>query len=174
RRPEAMLSEPRPSHNTLAVRFRGGGPPPALPQATERTTPATAPSHLAESCGTCERTECFRHERTGGDQAGRTAYLLDECWPEFRDYVRRSRKEGDVLAVPLDGSRWGLKRYTWNAEGFAKVVSAPFAALGRSLACRRAAEGPARRAAELRGAARLAHHLSRALTPDVTDICVAQ
>src|SRR5262249_24983811 len=39
---------------------------------------------------------------------------------------------------------------------------------------RRAAEGPARRAAELRGAARLARRLSCALTPDMTEVCVAQ
>jgi hypothetical protein len=170
---EAMLIEARLTREELVVRFLGHGAPPALPQADERTTPV-APSQLAESCGTCERTECFRHERSDGDQAGRTAYLLDECWPEFRHYLRAVSNGGDVLAIPLDGSRWGVRRYAWDADGFAKVVSAPLAALGRSLACRRAAEGPARRAAELRGAARLAHRLSRALTPDMTDVCVAQ
>ncbi len=169
-----LLIEARLTCDELVVRFVGRDAARATGQAGEQTTPSDMLSSLAASCGTCERTECFRHERTPGDQTGRTAYLVDECWPEFRDYVRRSRNGGDVLGIPLDGSRWGLRRYAWEIEGFAKVGTAPLATLARSLASRRVAEGPARRKAELEGAARLARRLARALTPDVTEVCVAQ
>ena len=173
-RPRApLLIEARLTPDELVVRFRGRGPAqPAL--ANEQTLAAFAPP-AAATCGTCEQTTCFRHERVAAEARGRTAYLLDECWPEFRDYVRGARGAGDVLGIALDGARFGLARYAYDTRDFAKVVTAPFAAAGRALALRRLKQqGPARRAAELHGAARLAGRLSRALTTDVTEVCVAQ
>jgi len=169
---EPLLIEARLTRDELVVRFLGRCTAPSVQPASEQTTPPPAP--IAQSCGTCERTACFRHEGASDAQDGSIAYLVDECWPEFRDHVRRAGTGRDVLGIPLDGSRWGLRRYAWETEGFAKVVSAPLATLARSLASRRVAEGPARRAAELHGAVRLARRLSRALTADVAEVCVAQ
>jgi Glycosyl transferases group 1 len=168
-----LLIEARLTRDELVVRFRGcAAEQPAL--TNEQTIVAFAPP-AAGTCGTCEQTTCFRHERVAPEARGRTAYLLDECWPEFREYVRNVRDAGDVLGIALDGARFGLARYAWDTRGFAKVVTAPLAAAGRALALRRLKQqGPARRAAELRGAARLARRLARALTPDVTEVCVAQ
>jgi VanW like protein/glycosyl transferase family 1 len=168
-----LLIEARLTQNELVVRFRGRGPAQPTP-ATEQTIAAFAPPSVA-TCGTCEQTTCFRHECAAPEARGRAAYLLDECWPEFRAYVKGARGAGDVLGIALDGARFGLARYAWDTRGFARIVTAPFAAAGRALALRRLKQqGPARRAAELRGAARLARRLARALTPDVTEVCVAQ
>jgi hypothetical protein len=168
-----LLIETRLTRDELVVRFRGRDPIRAL-TATEQTSAAFAPPSAA-TCGTCEETTCFRHERAAPQARGRPAYLLDECWPEFRAYVRSARGADDVLGIALDGARFGLARYAWDTRGFAKVVTAPLAAASRALALRRLKQqGPARRAAELRGAARLARRLARALTPDVTEVCVAQ
>jgi hypothetical protein len=170
---ETLVIEAGLTRDELVILFRGRGAAPAAPPAREQ---AAVPPPVAATCATCDRTTCFRHERparTG--QAGRTAYLLDECWPEFRTHVGRSRQAGDVLGIPLDGTRWRLARYRWDVGGFNKIVTAPLAALARTLAARRFKDqGPARRAAELDSAARLAASLSRALTMDVTDVCVAQ
>jgi hypothetical protein len=173
---EPLLIEARLTRDELVIRFRGRGAPPATPPAREQPAALAAPPQVAATCATCDRTACFRHERAASaDQPGRTAYLLDECWPEFRAYVGRSRQAGDVLGIPLDGSRWRLARYRWDVGGFGKIVTAPLAALARTVAMRRFKDqGPARRAAELGSAARLAASLARALTSDVTDACVAQ
>src|SRR5262249_3391318 len=75
--------EARLPDDELVVRLRGGDPDRPMPT-TEQTIAAFAPPP-ASTCGTCEQTTCFRHERTARETRGRTAYLLDECWPEFRD-----------------------------------------------------------------------------------------
>jgi VanW like protein/Glycosyl transferases group 1 len=173
---EPLVIEARLTRDELVIRFRGRDTTPATPPAYEQPAAPAAPPQVAATCATCDRTACFRHEgAASGGHPGRTAYLLDECRPEFRAYVGRSRQAGDVLGIPLDGSRWRLARYRWDVGGFAKIVTAPLAALTRTVAVRRFKDqGPARRAAELDGAAHLAASLSRALTVDVTDACVAQ
>jgi hypothetical protein len=68
-----------------------------------------------------------------------------------------------------------LKRYRWDTQGFADVVQAPMAALDRSIAWRRIPpEGPARRAAEARTSASIAHGLAAQLGPEVVTLTVAQ
>ena len=138
------------------------------------TSPQRGGDSSANSCGTCAETNCFRHEGGRAAPAGRRAFLVDENWPEFRACVAAARREGDVLALPLDGARWKAGRYAWGTGGFARVMPATATTLTRSLRLRFAKDGPARRAAEMRGAAALARRLARALTPDVTDVVVAQ
>src|SRR5262249_38951602 len=76
-----LLIEARLTRDELVIRFRGRKH--ARPAtATEQTIAAFAPPSAA-TCGTCEQTTCFRHERVAPQARGRTAYLLDECWPEF-------------------------------------------------------------------------------------------
>jgi VanW like protein/glycosyl transferase family 1 len=161
------------TRDDLVIRFRGrdSAEPPAPPDPA-----AGAPAPIARSCATCGEVSCFRHEDRGSaSETGRTAWLVDENWPELQDYVARTHSAGDVFGQPIDGRRWRLPRYAWQAHGFGRVGSAPLQALRRMLAIRRApAQGPARRLAELQGAKRIAAHLARLLTPDVTKLCVAQ
>ncbi|HXQ13972.1 MAG TPA: VanW family protein [Caulobacteraceae bacterium] len=132
----------------------------------------------ARSCATCGETDCHLHERLPAAPAAtltRRALLVDEDWPEFRAFVAASAEPGDVIGVPLDGARWGLRRYRWDTHGFASVAQAPLAALDRSLTWRRTpAEGPLRRAAEARTSAAIARALARQLGPEVVELCVAQ
>jgi hypothetical protein len=172
---QPLLIEARLGRDELVIRFRGRSAAAPVLTTNELVSAASA-SRIAASCATCERTACFRHERpAGGAQHGRTAYLLDACTPEFRDHVSRSHGPDDTIGIPLDGTRWRLARYRWDVRGFARIGTAPLATLTRAMAARRRKDqAPARRAAELRGAARLAGRLSRLLTADVTDVCVAQ
>jgi hypothetical protein len=136
------------------------------------TSPQGGGYDQAQSCGTCDETNCFRHEGRNAAPVGRTAFLVDENWPEFRAYVASTRRNDDVLALPMNSSR--SPRYAWETDGFARVAPATFTALMRSTRLRFAKGAPARRAAELGGAEALARRLARALTPDVTDVVVAQ
>jgi hypothetical protein len=129
----------------------------------------------AANCGTCEEDSCFRRERAHRTAQRRTAFLLDEAWPEFSDYIARTRQSPDVLGIPLDGARWAIARYKWDTAGFAEVSTATVATLSRSIATRRlAAQGPARQLALLHGASALAKRFAKLLTPDITHVCVAQ
>lgn len=133
---------------------------------------------VARSCGSCDEVDCFLHEagaRAPSAPADRQVFLVDEAWPEFRDYVEGARRAGDALGLPIDGAALRLSRYAWPTDGFARTRSAPLAALARSLALRRVGvQGAARRSAELAAADRIAASLARLLSPDVTAITLAQ
>ncbi len=162
----------------LAVRFNTPSRSalnPAPP--TGVADPPMAPAIVARTCATCGETSCFRHERPASATAAdrRTAYLVDENWPEFRAFVAAWRQSHDVLGLPLAGGRWRLPRYDWPTDGFDRVAAAPLQAVARAVAVRRApAQGAARRRAELAGAERIARRLSHLLTADIEAVCVAQ
>jgi hypothetical protein len=164
----------RLTRDELVVRFHGKqvARPPAQ---TGVVFGATAP--IARSCATCGDVSCFRHEHhtSATREAGHDAFLVDENWPEFREYVTASRQADDVLGLPLNCERWRIPRYSWPTAGFTHVGAAALPALRRALAIRRApTQGAARRLAELCGAEQIAKCLAKLLTPDVTRICVAQ
>ena len=180
---EAVRIEARVTRDELVIRFRGRSGAvsraparPLLPRAQQ-----PKPGAVARSCATCGEPMCFRHEhpnKPGGASpvdTSRCAFLVDENWPEFQEYLGLALRSGDVLGVPLDGERWRLPRYRWDRGGFAHVGSAPLQTLHRAIAIRRAStQGPARRRAEQVGAERIAARLARLLTPDVAKLVVAQ
>jgi hypothetical protein len=171
-----LLIEARLERDALVIRFRGGPGATAdnAPEAVEPEAPVL-PRLAASSCASCGDRDCFRHEATTAAAIGHAAYLLDEAWPEFRDYVRRAHRAEDVLGIPLDGARWRLARYRWETAGFARVRTAPLETLSRALTARRLqAQGPARLLAQLAAAERLARRLGRLLAPEATQLCVAQ
>ena len=174
---QALRIEARLTRDELVIRFRGKQRADMLPLPPISDSSSRAPA-LARSCATCGETACFRHEHDHAAhraEAGYTAFLVDENWPEFQDYVARRHGVADALGVPLDGAKWRLPRYAWRVTGFARIAAAPRQALARTIAIRRApAQGPARRLAELSGAERIAARLARLLTPEVTSTCVAQ
>jgi hypothetical protein len=176
RRP--LLIEARLERDELVVRFRGR--PDAVGRESLRADAFIGhtgrPRSVARSCATCGDAACHRHERAGAIKSrGRTAYLVDEGWPEFQDYVRRAHRREDLLAIPLDGRRWRLPRYRWDTSGFAAIGTAPLETFARTLISRRLqAQGPARLMAQLSAAEKLALRYSRMLSAEVSEVCVAQ
>ncbi|HEX4197753.1 MAG TPA: VanW family protein [Caulobacteraceae bacterium] len=161
----------RLDRDSLTVRLsaRPGGPAaPDLPV----DAAFAAPGPAARSCAACGETDCFRHAApAAAGSADRRAFLVDEGWPEFQAYVRSARGPEDLLGRPLGEAS---ARYGWSGEGFARSFSAGFETARRSLALRGAANGAARRRAELDAARRIAAALARRLTPEVTAVTVAQ
>jgi glycosyltransferase involved in cell wall biosynthesis len=89
---------------------------------------------LVGDCATCGQHGCFRHRDRPRLVRARTAYWVDEVWPEFAAYVGQ-RADGDLLLAPLDGERWRRPAYVWeNADGHATVVALRHAWTGRRLA----------------------------------------
>lgn len=128
----------------------------------------------ANDCGSCNQAACHRHEGPAQQAVGRSAFLLDEAWPEFRAYVRERRARGDLLGIPLDGARWNRARYAWETEGFADVVAATIPALWHAFRVRGKVAQNRRVAAQLLRSKAIAARLAKSLTPDVTEICVSQ
>jgi Glycosyl transferases group 1 len=70
----------------------------------------------------------FATQLSGGDtyclpqqQIGRTAYLVDDYWPEFDRYLQATRTERDYLLLPATGQQVQTAKYTWNTSGFSRV-----------------------------------------------------
>ncbi len=146
-------------------------------EAASRAVAAQSALRRAESCAGCDRIECHRHEgaRPPAITHPRTAWLVDENWPELKAYVRAALGPDDILGSPLDGRRLRLGRYRWDGCGPARERHATLEALSRAWAIRRAAEqGPARRRAEIEGAAAIAARLGRLADWRVERLAVAQ
>lgn len=136
--------------------------------------PGIFSDHACESCG---NTRCFRHDppTVKLETRSATAYLLDNAWPEFKDYVARLHVETDMLAIPMDGARWRKPQYAWPTAGFKTVQTAMLATLIRAARSRQlAAQGAARQRAMLQGAAALAKELGKSLTSEIDIVCVSQ
>lgn len=135
---------------------------------------APLPRESAQSCASCGTTSCFRHEAKSAVAERKTAYLVDEVWPELNSYIDGVRKDGDVLCLPIDGKRWRLPQYGWSTAEFERIHCAPLTTLRRGLRMRAlASQGAERQAALLRAHDALAERYARHLTPDVTDVVVA-
>jgi hypothetical protein len=140
---------------------------------------APAVLRAARSCGTCDEVDCFRHEPRGDASLAvvkdRTAFLLDEPWPEYAAFIAKTRADADVLGAPFAGLPFEPRRRRWDVDGFSHVGAAPLAGLARSRALRRTASRPAaNRAAMLAGAERVARSLARLAGPDIDRLVVAQ
>jgi hypothetical protein len=170
------------THLKVSLRARStpssSSPRPTEAKAVRRPMLPILNDHACESCG---KVECFRSDVHHKIQTGPTvqetvtAYLLDAAWPEFTKYVRSRRNRFDVLAIPLDGSRWNRAQYAWPTEGFAKVHAATLSTLLQSIRSRRlAVQGAARQATLMYRARTLAARLADSLSPDVDEVVVSQ
>jgi len=71
-------------------------------------------AHSPQSCATCANADCRLSfvSRDIAPVAERTAFVLDEMWPELRDHVARVVKTGDQVLFPGLMGRT-LPRYAW-------------------------------------------------------------
>jgi len=156
----------------LVVRFRAHA---------EATAATPAPGSckqpaLMGNCITCNMTECFRHApQLAFSATERRAFLVDEYWPEHDAYITSQRRAGDLLAVPLDGARYGKPNYAWSTGGFGRLVQSRWVTLRRAWASRRlAAQGAARQGALLAASENLARSQAKQLDYTVAHVTVMQ
>ncbi|HET7461906.1 MAG TPA: VanW family protein [Longimicrobium sp.] len=176
RSPAPLRVEAWMDAHTLTVRLRGprpaGAPAKPAPRVAELRVIGSAP----RSCVTCGEDGCFRHVDPAEEpSAGRTAHLVDAWWPELDRHLAETRRTGDVLAIPLDGRRFGKPQYAWTTAGAARVHQSWRVTLVRAWRSRRlAAQGARRQRALLAAAAALAESYAPILRADVTHLVVAQ
>jgi glycosyltransferase involved in cell wall biosynthesis len=161
----------------LIVRFRSAHArhrPLLLPS---RTRSIVEEQSEIGNCLTCGTHECFRHVNgdAGENDFGRTAYLLDEYWPEFDRYITATKGSADILCTPLDGRRFGKPNYAWSTDGFGTVKQNWLFALHRSYRSRRLGlQGATRQQALLVANTNLAQRYVSRLAYDVTHVTLMQ
>lgn len=121
------------SADSLLVQFTGN-----QQAVTAQNNSVRLPVSKLNDCYSCGNTTCFKHP---GNIAAfnitqrSTAFILDEKWPEFEQYVKTVAKENDFFIVPFaSSSRFKIPRYTWGTatrySGFSTI------AMQRALAVR--------------------------------------
>jgi hypothetical protein len=121
--------------------------------------------------------DCFRHssKKVVANTVGSTAFLLDECWPEFRDYVAANHSQRDLLCIPIDGENWRKPIYGWSTTGYSRVVTAHWHTFKRSIVSRQLhAHGAQRLQFQLQVAENLAEYFAYQIDPQAEHICVSQ
>ena len=152
----------------LTVNLRTTAPISPTPAAAEPVG-LTQLREPAESCDVCDETDCAFHRDIGraASIVGRAAFVVDEFWPELADYVAETRRAVDMLCAPT------LRR--WSRDGFGDVFEAGWQGAMRSLGWRLTPpQGAARRSADARSTEAIAKALAMRLSPDVTEVTVAQ
>ena len=160
--------------NFLTVRFRSNERH-NLPQLEQRQKRLTVAATVPQSCVTCDERGCYRYVKRKTTDVGRSAFLLDEYYPEFDSYIRGVRREQDLLCVPLDGKKFRKAHYAWTTENFRHVRQSRIVTLLRAHRSRRlAVQGAARQRALLAYSERLARSYAALLTYDITHVVVSQ
>ncbi len=165
---EAKLDE-----KDLTVRFRGEKQSVAAFHQIRRIA---VHNDTPQSCATCEMGDCHRVvEASEHRDFGRTAFLVDEFWPEFDAYVQGVRTGKDMMLAPLDGGRFGKPNYAWTTGGFGWFRQSLFVTAIRSYRSRRlAAQGAARQLNLLAMYERLAEDYAKQLEYDALHVVVQQ
>lgn len=130
-------------------------------------------AHSPLSCASCNKLDCrlsFASRNIAPIEA-RTGFIVDEAWPEHRDFVAGQFKEGDQLLAPGVFGR-SLPRYAWE-RGQSRATAAT---LMRHVAMRRTAKarGAVRQAAYLNADARLARELGQLVDYRAQHLVVSQ
>ena len=127
------------------------------------------------SCATCEM-DCHRVvTKPSTADFGRTAFLVDDVWPEFDSYIQNVRDRHGQLFIPMDGKRFRKGNYAWTTEGFGSVSQSIATTFVRSYRSRKlATQGAARQRNLLAMHEKLAASYARRLKFDVLHVVVQQ
>jgi hypothetical protein len=126
------------------------------------------------SCFSCEQSSCSRHPKSISRPSHKTAYLLDEYWPEFDNYITSIRSSGDTLFIPLAGKLFRKNNYDWSTVGFDTVKRATLSTLLRAYRTRAAGPGGARQRVILEFNERLARRFASQLSYENTHLVIMQ
>lgn len=126
------------------------------------------------SCASCDEAGCAMHRRHGLKTAPseRTAFVLDQAWPEYASFVAAERGPEDQLLAPgLFGPRPG--RYLWPGPAEHRAA---WATARRHLAMRRVARAPGadRQRAYLHGDRAVAKALAGAIDYRARHLVISQ
>ncbi len=109
------------TRDELVVRFWGTERPVSIGE----QQPANQKSSFINTCTDCRVSECFRHVTPQASKfSDRTAFLIEECWPEFEEYTRQIKSGMDELFLPYHSNFKTLGRYEWDNKGYRRTIAA--------------------------------------------------
>lgn len=140
----AYVIEARLTDDQLIVRFRGDVRDEISRSVESPSLRSPLPVALIkgdpppDDCGECGQRDCVQNF-DAGTRSRRTAYLLDEVWPEFDEWISTRLNAGDHALVPMDGVRRGRAGYAWSSvrDKRVRLIEHRWLSLRRSLASRR-------------------------------------
>lgn len=137
--------------------------------------PAVDHSSL-NSCMSCGVNDCFRSPRVSIlSPTTRTAFLVDEYWPEFDAYISQHKTDNDSLFLPIDGAKFNKANYKWSTQGFSECREQRLFTAIRSFESRSLSQqGAARQSALLKQQKQLARAYAKSLDYRVTHLVVTQ
>ncbi|MDQ2987169.1 MAG: VanW family protein [Armatimonadota bacterium] len=125
----------------------------------------------AESCETCGQGGCFRHGTLDRNELRpKTAFVVNQVWPEFALYMKENRAVSDPVFAPVDGTRRHRPRYAWPTDGAANEALLLY--LFKGLRCR-SLQGAALRSATMEFEACFADDLGRRMPFDAQHCVVS-
>jgi hypothetical protein len=175
--PRAFRIEAALNADSLTVRIRSDVRVVHSPSVVVVPTSSNAGTSAPQNCFSCGVHECFRHVGQDSKDVGssRAAYLVDEYWPEFDKYLSETKRERDLLLLPLDGNRFGKANYAWSTESFQHVRQSWRVALHRAYRSRKLAlQGASRQRTLLAFHEKLAETYAALLPYDATHVVVMQ
>jgi hypothetical protein len=175
--PHAFRIEVGLDADSLTVRLKGDANASSRPSSISIPASINVVTSAPQNCFSCGVHECFRHAGQDSIDAGfkRSAYLVDEYWPEFDKYLCETKRERDLLLVPLDGKRFRKTNYAWSTKAFRHCKQSWKVALHRSLRSRKlSSQGATRQQTLLAFHERLADSYASLLPYDVTHVIVTQ
>lgn len=142
-----------------------------------RVANSITPADALHSCTSCNVQSCFKHtgHKRGASNFGRSAYLVDEYWPELDEYISDHKSDKDALGLPINGKKFNKPNYAWSADGFQKVSESRLTTITRAIESRNlSSQGASRQKALFRNDERLASSFAPLLAMDVTHVTVMQ
>jgi len=139
--------------------------------------PRAGREHTAiNTCTDCGVSECFRHVSAEASvSAGRNAYLIDECWPEFEEFAHARRSTEDDLFLPYHSNWKKVGRYAWEPQGYRRTIAGNVSTLLAAAKSRLRLNGTLPPVAvQVARSAELADYYGRRLAIDVSHLYVAQ
>ncbi len=161
------------TRNELVVRFWGKQRLVSIAgQEVEILTNSTS----INTCTDCEASECFRHVPLNTRRtSGRTAFMVEECWPEFEEFANETRSQEDDLFLPYHSTLKSIARYKWNNDGYRRTNAANVQTLFAAGKSRlRLDRGKPPIAVQVARSQALASYYSSRLSIDTTHLYVAQ
>jgi hypothetical protein len=155
----------------LLVRFFAAEPVNLTTEPKSRILPQVL-NPIAHTCTDCGVSACFRNIEPQTQSICKTAYLLDECWPEFLTYVEQQIAHNDFVAAPSVFGRYGGVGHMRARTG--ALHSTGTLAIWRAIRMRTARSVPSRVQAQLAGSQHIAEAMADDLPFDATHIVVAQ
>ena len=96
-------------------------------------------SSKLNDCYSCGNFQCFKHpdKPTFKNVAKTTAFILDEKWTEYDDYLQANSTDLDYFIVPLLKNKFiKTARYNWTIKNSKHLKSTPIASIYRALKLR--------------------------------------